>query len=332
MSNNTHSKLSVNLDEKDVKEFVKKLKQEKAERLQRMEAIKQKEIQKQLEKQREIKEEQNKQLEDQKNQKVKEFEEFEAQIKQREEERKERKKEWMEQEKMGIAKWSLQHAHKKNQLFIRKLSNSPSLTDPNDDMEIAYAHVRYQKSFDMKEQQEEHEKFEEMKQNRKHQLQPMSAEEIKKFGKHYETIRRQLLRQRINERNQLERTKEIYVPPKFTNIGKSCMKEEADQKEYEELKRSERLQSNKKRNKYWKLIRDLHPPKISDLKKQEMEKLVERFENKRMLVERKSSLNKTNIQHNQSTDSNPHRNHGLENLRHNHSLFEKAKKKNLIKK
>ena len=69
------------------------------------------------------------------------------------------------------------------------------------------------------------------------------------------------------------------------------------QKETEEKKRQERLASHKKRGKYWQLVRDLYPPKVSDLKKEEMKQLIGRVENPRVLAEQKQR----NLKNNSST-------------------------------
>lgn len=60
--------------------------------------------------------------------------------------------------------------------------------------------------------------------------------------------------------------REAYVAPPLTKIAANCFKEEEKQKQEEELKQSERLNSNKKRDKYWLLVRDLHPPQVSEVK------------------------------------------------------------------
>lgn len=79
---------------------------------------------------------------------------------------------------MGIAKWSINNMHK-DEVFRKRLSSSPTITDPTNDMEVAYAHVRYQKSFDSKEKQIEQEDYESMKQSRMHKLKPIAIDDIK---------------------------------------------------------------------------------------------------------------------------------------------------------
>lgn len=96
------------------------------------------------------------------------------------------------------------------------------------------------------------------------------------------------------------------------------------------MKRTERLNSNKKRDKYWQLVRDLHGPKISDVKKIEMDKLKEKNTNKRLLIERKQSLHNKLLQ-NKSVDFNPSHKK-LENIQENKSLLGHIKKKRAIKK
>ena len=73
-----------------------------------------------------------------------------------------------------------------------------------------------------------------------------------------------------------------------------------NEKKQKELESYEKFNMKKKREKYWQIIRDLHAPKISDLKKQEMEHLIQRTVNKRLLIDKSQSKNK--LQQNKSMD------------------------------
>jgi hypothetical protein len=50
----------------------------------------------------------------------------------------------------------------------------------------------------------------------------------------------------------------------------------------EERKKDDRMKVAKFRDKYWLLVRDLHAPKISELKKNEMKNLAHKVDNKRL--------------------------------------------------
>ena len=157
------------------------------------------------------------------------------------------------------------------------------MADTNDDMELAYAHVRYQKSFEREENELRQQQYNQMKEIRQQRLKPLTSLGIKKFSKQYEKIRRNMYNQIHEERIKYEHERNQYVAPSLSKIGVECMQEEEKHKILEESKRSDRLNSNKIRDKYWVLVRDLHAPKISDSKKVEMEKLIEKVDNKRFI-------------------------------------------------
>ena len=92
---------------------------------------------------------------------------------------------------MGIAQWRLKNA-RKSEDHKRIASNRPEIIDENDDMEMAYVHVRYQKSFDVKEEKEKEEQYNQMKQTRRQIFQPITSMGIKKFSKQYEKLRKEI--------------------------------------------------------------------------------------------------------------------------------------------
>lgn len=218
-------------------------------------------------------------------------------MKQRDADRRKRKSEWNKIDKMGIAKWKLHNFSK-----IDEVSKSPSISPTNDvdDMECAYAHVKYQKSFDLEQEKLNQEKYSQMKQSRQVMLKPIKSLGIKKFSRQYESIKSELTQKRQMERMMTEQH-EKYKPPGFTNIAKNCFKEELLSKEQEEKKKHERMKSNKLRDKYWVLVRDLHAPKISEIKKNEMQNLVSQVENKRLYKnDRRQKNNSSTKNENQS--------------------------------
>lgn len=165
---------------------------------------------------------------------------------------------------MGIAKWRMQNSkNSDDDNENRKLSQVPSKFE--DDMEIIYPHVRYQRSFDAEDRKKKEERYQEMKNSRKMMLKPLKSMGIKKFSKQYAEIRNTLIQKKRKERLLSNKHSE-YKPPKYTKMAKSLIQEEADKKQRDEIKRKERLDSNKKRDKYWLLVRDLHPPKVSEMK------------------------------------------------------------------
>jgi hypothetical protein len=56
------------------------------------------------------------------------------------------------------------------------------------------------------------------------------------------------------------------------------MAEEAKEKEIKDLAVSERNKYNTKKDQYWKMVRDLFPPKISKLKQQQVYNRIHRNE------------------------------------------------------
>lgn len=182
---------------------------------------------------------------------------------------------------MGIGKWRLTHARKSED--VQKLTSSPPapIVDPSDDMELAYVHVRYQKSFDVEEKKLQEEKYNQMKMSRQNILEPINTMGIKKFSKQYENIKKEMTQQKKRQRLKSE-VVNPYSPPRLSKIGQKCFEEEKVNHEQEELKRAERLNAGRKREKYWLLVRDLHPPKVSDVKKTEMKQLINKIENKRI--------------------------------------------------
>ena len=182
---------------------------------------------------------------------------------------------------MGIAKWRISHSSQ-TQDQLNTTKSSPKLIEPENEMEMVYAHVRYQKSFDMQENEYKRQQFNQMKESRQQLLKPLRSMGIKKFSKQYESVRKGMYEQIHEERIKQEK-KEKYIPPSFTKIGTDLFVEEAKLKELEEIKKSERMNSHKKRDKYWILVKDLYAPKISEAKKSEMQKLKERIDNKRIV-------------------------------------------------
>lgn len=79
---------------------------------------------------------------------------------------------------MGIARWRLSNS-RKSEDNRGLLSNSPKILDESDDMEKAYVHVRYQKSFDTEEQKLKQQQYLSMKQSRQQKLKPITSMGIK---------------------------------------------------------------------------------------------------------------------------------------------------------
>lgn len=79
---------------------------------------------------------------------------------------------------MGIARWRLSNS-RKSEDNRGLLSNSPKILDESDDMEKAYVHVRYQKSFDTEEQKLKQQQYLNMKQSRQQKLKPITSMGIK---------------------------------------------------------------------------------------------------------------------------------------------------------
>lgn len=138
-------------------------------------------------------------------------------MQQRDNERRQRKSEWNKIDKMGIAKWKLHNFSK-----IDEESKSPNLSPSNevDDMGCAYAHVKYQKSFDLEQEKLNQEKYSQMKQSRQVMLKPIKSLGIRKFSRQYEGIRSELIQKRQMDRMMTE-NHEKYKPPGFTNIAKN---------------------------------------------------------------------------------------------------------------
>jgi hypothetical protein len=275
----------------DVRSFIQQLKKDKVTRLRKLEQIKERQRKEAEQKAEELRLASKLAEEEKAKRKAQEHEEFEMKVNQlincRPRRGVRRGRRWW---KSGLAKrkWELLSGDSFTREIARILikrqlgfKGSPKIIDEEDDMEKAYVHVRYQKSFDMVEDSIKKESYEKMKQNRKHKLIPIASQGIRKFAKKYKKLRKQFFETKQNQRLKSE-MKEPYKPPQFTNIAKHWFKEEVLQKEEEEQKLMERLEAEKKRRKYWMLVRDLHAPKVSELKKTEMQRLIDRVENKRI--------------------------------------------------
>ena len=59
----------------------------------------------------------------------------------------------------------------------------------------------------------------------------------------------------------------------------------------EERKKDDRMKNAKFRDKYWLLVRDLHAPKISEIKKNEMQNLAHKVDNKRLSNNKMKMIN-----------------------------------------
>ena len=122
-----------------------------------------------------------------------------------------KKEEWIKIDKMGIAKWRLLNSNKDEGEKGKILTQSQSKKE--EDMEIAYAHCRYQKQFDSEENKLKRDKYNEMKKNRKMMLKPLKSMGIKKFSKHYEEIKQELKAKKQNNRLKSEKYSEYKPPP-----------------------------------------------------------------------------------------------------------------------
>jgi len=185
---------------------------------------------------------------------------------------------------MGIAKWRLTHDVKSDK-NNSDVSRSPDKNNKLSDLERVYSHARLEKSFESENQKLQKEKYDIMKLSRQQKLKPISSLGIKKFSKQYEKLRKVEFDKKHDSRIKSE-TKEPYHPPKFTKIAHKWFEEESLTRVNEEIKLQERKEANKKRDKYWLLVRDLHPPQVSEVKKTEMENLKSRTNNKRLMVTR----------------------------------------------
>ena len=192
---------------------------------------------------------------------------------------------------MGIAKWRLLNTEKGEKEKVKVLSEDVSTKE--DEMEVAYAHVRYQKSFDAEEEKLHEEKYQEMKKQRKMMLKPLKSMGIKKFSKQYEDIKKELIVQKKNKRLKSENHSE-YKPPPLTKFAQVVFKEESDTKKLEEIKEREKLNARNKREKYWMLVRDLHPPNVSRIKQKEMRNLISQTSNPRLWRNGKRESRNTN--------------------------------------
>lgn len=77
-------------------------------------------------------------------------------------------------------------------------------------MDIAYAHSRFQKSYDSREKEQMQEEYEKMKQNRQSYLKPMSINDTKLSKEVEENWRsHKYVPMKVPQ----------YIPPKFTKIG-----------------------------------------------------------------------------------------------------------------
>lgn len=111
-----------------------------------------------------------------------------------------------------------------------------------------------------------------MKQSKQQRLKPLSSSELKKFDRKYQSMKREIYNQIHQGRLEAEKQRTPYVPPSISKIGEEAMKEDLKRKELEKAKQAEIIDSIKKRDKYCMLVRDLHQPKVSELKKIEVEK------------------------------------------------------------
>ena len=117
---------------------------------------------------------------------------------------------------MGIAKWRLSNLKSSNE---SKKQTIISISDPTDDMELAYAHVRYQKSFDREENELKQQQYSQMKEERQQRRKPLASLEIKKFSLQYEKKKKSVYGKMHEERLNKERRKEPYVAPSYSKIG-----------------------------------------------------------------------------------------------------------------
>ncbi|CAI2384418.1 unnamed protein product [Moneuplotes crassus] len=262
----------------EVKNLIKKLKKDKLNRKKCLINYQQK-LHKIQEKEKELEEENAKQAAREKEEiALKKHQENIKKLKLNQEERAKRKKEWLEIDKMGIAKWRIKNSA--NSEDERKFMSKVSSKDA-DDMELAYTHVRYQKSFDADINKAKELEYSEMKKNREIMLKPLDAKGIKKFSKDYDVLRKDLVERKKKQRLKSEIIHD-YKPPKFTKIAQNCFKEEYEKSKNEELKSQTRKEMIKKRDKYWQLVRDLHAPQVNEVKKEEMKNLISKVSNHRV--------------------------------------------------